>query len=480
LQHNKKLYQTMIVFVYAEVGGIGDRVAGMMTSLLVAMRARLPWKIADYCGQLLEAFDVEPCVLWTGRVPSPVPHDKTACVWLRTMEDVMRVVAMPEASHPEEPVFVVCHVAMWTRQPIPDVTAQEVQKVVGNLKRWVFGRPSTALKALLPACWPDCSLQARFGDETLMQGRTVSTEDLTAHVDFARSLSTTAFVTSDSSQFQKLCSASGFNVHCLDPVHTVAHACHGHTPDAAQRLQTVADFVTLMNTRQKLRHSTSNFGFVACWFSGPLCQCCAPWPTRLLTAGKGHPGPLPVPFPGQGMRPWLHLGCGKKRLPAWVNIDADPSVEPDIVDDIAVLASVPDNDAERIYACHVLEHFGRNVVRDVLATWYRKLAPGGGLRVAVPDFGAVVRRYTATGGNIAEVLGLVCGGQRTPLDMHYVIFDEASLTEALTASGFVDVRQWDWRWADHGHLDDYSQAYLPHMDKAGGMLMSLNLEARKP
>ena len=27
--------------------------------------------------------------------------------------------------------------------------------------------------------------------------------------------------------------------------------------------------------------------------------------------------------------------------------------------------------------------------------------------------------------------------------------------------------------------DDYSQSYLPHMDKENGMLMSLNLEGRK-
>jgi hypothetical protein len=28
-------------------------------------------------------------------------------------------------------------------------------------------------------------------------------------------------------------------------------------------------------------------------------------------------------------------------------------------------------------------------------------------------------------------------------------------------------------------FDDYSQAYIPHMDKEGGRLISLNLEAEK-
>ena len=46
-------------------------------------------------------------------------------------------------------------------------------------------------------------------------------------------------------------------------------------------------------------------------------------------------------------------------------------------------------------------------------------------------------------------------------------------------TGFSEVRPWDWRTTEHGALDDYSQAYLPHLDKENGMLVSLNLEAVK-
>ena len=31
----------------------------------------------------------------------------------------------------------------------------------------------------------------------------------------------------------------------------------------------------------------------------------------------------------------------------------------------------------------------------------------------------------------------------------------------------------------HSDIDDYSQAYIPHMDKDNGTLMSLNVEAIK-
>ena len=46
-------------------------------------------------------------------------------------------------------------------------------------------------------------------------------------------------------------------------------------------------------------------------------------------------------------------------------------------------------------------------------------------------------------------------------------------------TGFSEVRPWGWRTTEHADLDDYSQAYLPHLHKENGMLVSLNLEAVK-
>ena len=60
---------------------------------------------------------------------------------------------------------------------------------------------------------------------------------------------------------------------------------------------------------------------------------------------------------------------------------------------------------------------------------------------------------------------------------HKMIFDEAFLTGELEELGYVSVRRWNWRETDHAQYDDFSQAYIPHMDKENGTLMSLNLEA---
>ena len=74
---------------------------------------------------------------------------------------------------------------------------------------------------------------------------------------------------------------------------------------------------------------------------------------------------------------------------------------------------------------------------------------------------------------------MLIGGQKTNFDFHKMIFDKKHLSSILIKNGFSDIQEWDWRKVDHGHIDDYSQAYLPHMDKENGLLMSLNIEAKK-
>ena len=44
---------------------------------------------------------------------------------------------------------------------------------------------------------------------------------------------------------------------------------------------------------------------------------------------------------------------------------------------------------------------------------------------------------------------------------------------------FKNIHRYDWRDTDHSHIDDHSQAYLPHMDKENGTLISLNIECNK-
>lgn len=177
----------------------------------------------------------------------------------------------------------------------------------------------------------------------------------------------------------------------------------------------------------------------------------------------------------------LHLGCGPKHIPGFFHIDALDYPHVDRRGPVDDLSFIADDSVELIYACHLLEHFGRREYGKVLAEWFRVLAPGGVLRLAVPDFAACARLYE-TGGlpnGIESIRGLICGGQKDEYDFHKIIFDEPGLTADLLRIGFNAVGRWDWQQTEHAAIDDYSQSYLPHMDKENGTLMSLNLEAKK-
>ena len=81
----------------------------------------------------------------------------------------------------------------------------------------------------------------------------------------------------------------------------------------------------------------------------------------------------------------LHLGCGKRYIPGFIHIDLADYPHIDYKSDVSNLSMFEDYSVELIYACHVLEHFRRDKVENVLREWYRVLKQGGILRVAVPD-----------------------------------------------------------------------------------------------
>lgn len=173
----------------------------------------------------------------------------------------------------------------------------------------------------------------------------------------------------------------------------------------------------------------------------------------------------------------LHVGTGRNYLPGWVNIDIFSSVRADVYADMTALP-FDRGSVETIYACHVLEHAHRHMIIATLTHWRDLLAPEGTLRIAVPDFAACCEWYRRTG-NLNDITGLLYGGQNHPKNNHFITFDEATLCEALTKAGFSKISRWDWRHTEHAQFDDYSQAYLPSMDKDNGHHMSLNIEAVK-
>lgn len=181
----------------------------------------------------------------------------------------------------------------------------------------------------------------------------------------------------------------------------------------------------------------------------------------------------------------LHLGCWKRYIPGFVHVDICRLPHIDYVSTVDKLPMFPDDSAELIYASHVLEYFDLQEGEAVLREWARILAPQGVLRIAVPDFPALIKVYELTG-NINKILGplygrmeVKLGEDQSTLIYHKIVYDFESLKNLLEKAGFENVCPYDWRQTIHKDYDDHSQAYYPHMDKDSGLLTSLNIEAVK-
>jgi predicted SAM-dependent methyltransferase len=170
----------------------------------------------------------------------------------------------------------------------------------------------------------------------------------------------------------------------------------------------------------------------------------------------------------------LHLGCGKRYLDGYINIDIIGNC--DIFADLRKLP-YEDCSVDEIYASHVLEHFGRHETEGVLSEWARVLKPAGSLYVAVPDFDSTISYYIKTR-DIGVITGLLWGGQKDQYDYHKMGFTFSSLKQILENMGFGEIGRYDtFSYLPEG-FDDYSKCFLPHMDFSGTHV-SLNLRAVK-
>jgi len=177
----------------------------------------------------------------------------------------------------------------------------------------------------------------------------------------------------------------------------------------------------------------------------------------------------------------LHLGCGKRYIPGFVHIDDVEFPHVDFVQDIRSLHNMEDGSASLAYACQVIEYFDREELPRVLTEWRRVLCPGGILRLSVPDFASITRLYAA-GLKLEWFLGTLYGkipDGKGGYRYHRTTFDEASLREILLSAGFVRPEKWDWRETEHAAIDDFSQAYFPHMEKQRGIQWNLNMQATR-
>ena len=163
----------------------------------------------------------------------------------------------------------------------------------------------------------------------------------------------------------------------------------------------------------------------------------------------------------------LHLGSGHRPLPNFINIDQDPLDHVDHVLDIKDLSIFEDNSVDEIYCCGVIIYFDRFQVKDVLKEWRRVLKTGGKLRISIADFEKMVQVYLNSG----KVL-------ESKMIYQTTTYDFKSLEKVLLDCDFSSVERYDWQDFLPEGFDDYSRAYIPHMDETG-LHLSLNVVCEK-
>lgn len=164
----------------------------------------------------------------------------------------------------------------------------------------------------------------------------------------------------------------------------------------------------------------------------------------------------------------LHLGCGERRPEGYTHIDALTRWRPDQAAD-ALYLPCHDDVADEIYFCHGLEHIPRLLVQQALAEWRRVMKLGGLLRLAVPDFEAIVTLYQQSRMPTLRILGLLYGRQDHEWNFHYSAYDYETLAWELQQAGYYDIEHWVPECVFPEGYDDYSYA------KLDGICVSLNV-----
>lgn len=149
----------------------------------------------------------------------------------------------------------------------------------------------------------------------------------------------------------------------------------------------------------------------------------------------------------------LNLGCGDKILPGYVNVDIAASRaghSPDVVCDLRNLEPFTSDSVDEVLAVHVVEHFWRWEVVEILKEWLRVLKPGTRMILECPNLLCACEELLK---NPTAATGPGLEGQRTmwvlygdpswkdPLMCHRWNYSPQSLGAVMAEAGLVNIRQ---------------------------------------
>lgn len=149
----------------------------------------------------------------------------------------------------------------------------------------------------------------------------------------------------------------------------------------------------------------------------------------------------------QGAPVLLHLGSGSEHKAGYVNIDL-AGADVDVALDLARGLPLPDGSVDGVFHEHFLEHLPTRVGYAFLQECVRVLAPGGVLRVGVPDAGRCIDSYAG------KADPDWANSSPTPLmaverlfyeHSHLAMYDVVKLSAMFRVVGLVDVTRKAYR-----------------------------------
>jgi SAM-dependent methyltransferase len=149
----------------------------------------------------------------------------------------------------------------------------------------------------------------------------------------------------------------------------------------------------------------------------------------------------------------LNLGCGDKILPDYVNVDVAQEragKQPDVLCDVRNLSKFANDYADEILAVHVVEHFWRWEVVDILKEWVRVLKPGARMVLECPNLQSACEEFlrnpdagSLPGQEGQRTMWVFYGdpGWRDPLMIHRWGYTPLSLARVMHEAGLAQLQQ---------------------------------------
>ncbi len=179
----------------------------------------------------------------------------------------------------------------------------------------------------------------------------------------------------------------------------------------------------------------------------------------------------------------LHVGCGSRRFPGWINLDMNP--KGDLTLDLREGLPFSEGSVDLVYTEHAMEHFYReDDAPFLLQECLRTLRPGGVIRITVPDAEMFIRYYMgALPEDVATQLALEhrrFSGTRMDVvnsafrwkHQHLYMYDEETMRRLLEEVGYADIERRAFR---ESAVDELST-----LDLEARRGETLYMEARKP